>query len=212
VRLGEKSRSGLRGSIRWHVMGNPIRLIDPDGRSVDDVIIRISKQAVGTTQIRLINSEKVDGAPATVEVPVYLMTVTDDVTGTVSNYHVTRDGPVINSSDAVNNVGGFWEFFGYEDTYNVNNTAFEPAASEGEYIGVPLAYPSGSGLEAYNLRNPDGTDDLATDPARGSSTADGVMIHVGGTYSNMAPRWAKAPPSVRLSAKFRLAKTDPKAM
>lgn len=168
-------------------MGNPIRLIDPDGRSVDDVIIRISRQAVGTTQIRLIGSENINGAPATVEVPVYAMTVTDDVTGTVSTYHVTRDGPVMNGSDPVNEAG-WWSILGYDDTYNVDNTAFEPATSEGEYIGVPLAYPSGSGLEAYNLRNPDGTDDLATDPARGSSTADGVMIHVGGTYTNNGNR------------------------
>ena len=170
------------------MLGNPIRLVDPDGRAPEDVIIRITRQAVGTTQIRLIGSENVNGSPRTIEVPVYLMTVTDDVTGTTSNYHVTRDGPVINGSDPVNNVGSFWAFFGYEDTYNVNNTAFEPATNEGNYKGVPLAYPEGTGLEAFNLRNPNGSDDLATDPARGSQSADGVMIHVGGNYTNNGAR------------------------
>lgn len=38
-------------------------------------------------------------------------------------------------------------------------------------------------MEAYNLRNSNGSDDLATDPARGTQSADGVMIHVGGSYT-----------------------------
>lgn len=167
-----------------YVMGNPIRLVDPDGRAPDDVIIRITDQVVGSTQIRLIGSEHVNGAPSTVEVPLYLMTVTDDVTGTVSEYHVARDGPVMNQSDPVNEVGFGWSILGYGDTYNVNNTAFEPASDPGNYKGVALAYPSGSGLEAFALRTQSGSPNLPTDPARGTNSAEGVMIHVGGSYTN----------------------------
>ena len=111
------------------------------------------------------------------------MTVTDDVTGTVSNFHVTRDGPVINSSNPVNEAG-LWSLLGYSDTYNVDNTAFEPSGNTGNYKGVPLAYPASSGLEAFALRNPDGSDGLATDSGRGTGDATGVMIHVGGEYTN----------------------------
>ena len=162
-----------------YVLGNPIRLVDPDGRVPEDIIIRISNKPIGTTQIRLIGQENV-GGPKTVEVPVYAMTVTDDVTGTISNYNVTRDGPVVNGNNPVNSAG-LWSFLGYGDTFNVDNTAFEPAANEETYSTVATA---AGGEGAYALRNQDGSDGLDVDPARGTPPAEGVMIHIGGTYTN----------------------------
>jgi RHS repeat-associated protein len=164
-----------------YVLGNPIRLVDPDGRAPDDVIIRITDKVVGSTQIRLIGSGGGNGAPSTVEVPLYLMTVTDDVTGTVSEYHVARDGPVVDQSNPVNNAGA-WAILGFGDTYNIENTAFEPASGQGDYKGVALAYPKETDLEAFALRTQNNSPNLPTDPARGSNSAEGVMIHVGGNY------------------------------
>jgi RHS repeat-associated protein len=159
---------------------NPIRLIDPNGKQVDIVI---TNEIVGKTQIRLIAPQDFDyegnEAPRTVSINLYKMTVTDKATGTVSNYAVTRDAPVYDGTD--------YDWFSDNETY-VKNTAFEPAEPAGKYIGIPLAYPHGTNLEALALRNPDGTAKLKTDaerqlPPNGiTGIATGVMIHVGGTY------------------------------
>ena len=93
------------------------------------------------------------------------MRVTDDVTGKTSIYHVTRDAPILNKVDPVNEANEILEFFGLaEDTYNVKNTAFEPKDSKGEYTGIPLGYPKDSDLEAIAIRNIDGTDGLEAEP------------------------------------------------
>ena len=164
-----------------YVAGNPIILVDPDGK---DVHLSISSKAVGTTQIRLIGSENVDGAPATISVPVYELRVTDDVSKRVTTYLVTRDAPLIDESDPVDErVLPTW--MGGDVEYNVVNTAFEPKADVGTYSLVPLEYPKGMG--AYALRNPDGTVSLEAEsnesPFRSKDdVATGVMIHVGGNY------------------------------
>jgi RHS repeat-associated protein len=72
---------------------SPIVFLDPDG---NDVHVYLSAKPVGTTQIRLIQpSGDNGGAPKTVEVPLYQMTVTSDASKKVSTYFVTRDGPML---------------------------------------------------------------------------------------------------------------------
>lgn len=154
-------------------LNNPIMFIDNGGK---DVHLHIGKEPVGKTKIRLIGSENVKGAPATVEVNLYKLTVTDDVTGKTSTYYVTRDAPVINSDDPID------EDPISSNEYNVNNTAFEPKAEVGEYN---LVATEAGGLGAYALRNKDGTSNLeAEDTPERTGDATGVMIHVGGTYTN----------------------------
>jgi hypothetical protein len=109
------------------------------------------------------------------------MIVSDDVTGTSSSYLVTRDGPIIDQDDPENSDG----------TYNVDNTTFEPQNSEGNYKGVPLEYPEGMG--AYALRNRDGSNNLKAAPNNSpfrqkKDEAKGVMIHVGGQYTDSKGR------------------------
>jgi len=190
---------------RWHVLDplgnkyyesspydftidNPISFWEPNGREPEDIHIRISNKPVGTTQIRLIGSK--GDAPRTVEVNTYRMTVTDDASNKVSTYEVTRDAPTLDISKPINEAGTISKFFGGEDTYNVDNTAFDPKSNTGNYIGVPLQYPHGTDLEAINLRNPDGTDGLKAEPVKNDyeprkdpEKATGVMIHVGGGYT-----------------------------
>ncbi len=112
-----------------YTLDNPIIFVDPDGK---DVIITITAKPVGTAQMRLIGNGRVTGAPKTVEVPLYLMTVTDDATGTVTDYHVTRDALKLDEIDPVDERS----IFGLEDLYSVRNTAFEPMESTGEYTGI----------------------------------------------------------------------------
>lgn len=155
-----------------YALNNPILYYDLGG---EDVHLYLSKTPVGTAKIRLIGSEDVDGAPATVNVDLYELTVTDDVTGTTSTYHVTRDAFTTNSSDPID------EDFFSEDEFNVQNTAFEPKKNVGEYNLVPTA---AAGLGAYALRNKDGSSNLeAEDTPIRTGDATGVMIHVGGTYT-----------------------------
>ncbi|CAM1371691.1 hypothetical protein TPENAI_61189 [Tenacibaculum litopenaei] len=164
---------------------NPVLFVDPDG---EDVHISIGNKPVGTTSIRLIGAS--GEAPREVQIDIYEMTVTDDVTGTTSTYYVTRDAPLLNQSNPVNEANGVLEFFGLDDdTFNVTNTAFEPANGDGEYKAVALQDPSGTDLEALALRNEDGSSELDVEPNESperkkgkKDKATGVMIHVGGSY------------------------------
>ena len=79
-----------------------------------------------------------------------------------------------------------------DGTFNIINTAFEPKENKDgggqrtDYTLVPLAYPKG--MEAYALRNPDGSDKLDAVPIdsperKNPGKADGIMVHVGGQYT-----------------------------
>jgi len=80
---------GIYNYVNFHVYhyggNNPVKYIDPDGRHVH---IRITAEAIGTGILR--NGPV--GSNKTRIVPTFLMTVTDDITGTVSEYRVTRHG------------------------------------------------------------------------------------------------------------------------
>ncbi len=161
-------------------INNPIIAVDPDGK---DVHIVIGDKPVGTTTIRLIGSENVKGAPATIQVDLYKMTVTDDVTGKTSEYFVTRDAPIINQTDPVDEqVMPSW--MGGDESYNVTNTSFEPRG-DNKYNLVPTTTV---GEGAYALRTKTGGTDLPAEPnnspfRKKADVATGVMIHVGGTYT-----------------------------
>ncbi|MEM9888494.1 MAG: RHS repeat-associated core domain-containing protein [Bacteroidota bacterium] len=161
---------------------NPIKFIDPTGMAAEDpkeskfdhIHIRISAKPVGTAQIRLIGSENTK-APKVVDVSVYEMTVTDDVTGESSVYLVTRDGPVLRGANG-------------DGTYEVINTTFEPATEGQKFSGIASEYPTGTGLLAITFSE-NGSRSLDAEPNKYASrehsdVAKGVSIHVGGEYTN----------------------------
>jgi RHS repeat-associated protein len=132
--IDEKAEKFSGVSSYVYSANNPILFTDPDGK---DVHITIGNNPVGTTSIRLIGTN--GEAPRDVQVALYEMKVTDDVTGKTSTYQVTRDAPVLNSDNPVNEANPILEFMGLDgDTYNVDNTAFEPANGDGNYIGIAL--------------------------------------------------------------------------
>jgi hypothetical protein len=161
-------------------INNPIIAIDPDGK---DVHIVIGDKPVGTTTIRLIGSENVKGAPATIQVDLFKMTVTDDVTGKISEYFVTRDAPIINQTDPVDEQV-MPSLLGGDESYNVTNTSFEPRG-DNKYNLIPTTT---AGEGAYALRTKTGGKELPAEPnnspfRKKTDVATGVMIHVGGTYT-----------------------------
>lgn len=162
-------------------INTPISAIDPDGK---DVHIVIGDQPVGTTTIRLIGAEKTNGAPKEVVVNLYKMTVTDDVTGKTSEYFVTRDAPVINLTDPIDEQE-MPSWLGGDESYNVVNTSFEPRG-ENKYNLVPTEVV---GEGAYALRTKDGSSKLPAEPndspfrkGKIRNIATGVQIHIGGEY------------------------------
>jgi RHS repeat-associated protein len=168
-------------------INNPIIAIDPDGK---DVHIVIGENPVSTANIRLIGSEKVKGAPKTVEVKLYKMTVTDDVTGKTSVYFVTRDAPIINQTSPVG-VQIIPSWLGGKEIYNVTNTSFEPRG-DNKYNLVPT---STAGEGAYALRTITGDTDLPAEPnnspfRKKANFATDIMIHIGGVYK--APDGSKS--------------------
>ncbi len=172
-----------------YVRNNPTVFVDPDGK---DVHVAIGTNPVGTATIRVVGAS--GNQPQTIEVPLYKMVVWDDVNGgekNVSTYYVTRDAPVMDLNNPttreIGDAGGV--LFAGPAMHNVINSAFEP---KGEQDGgnklVPLAYPAGTDLEAYAVRNIDGSDGLAAEPSnsperKDKNVATGVMIHVGGTFT-----------------------------
>ncbi len=159
-------------AVYGYTYQNPVRFIDSNGKQVDITII---STAVGSTQLRFIGSENLAGAPATVTVCTYRMSVTDKATGTITNYEVTRESLVATGID--------YDWFSANE-YEAENRAFEPKNEVGEYTAVALSYPSGTDLEALALRE-SGSGRLAADPNRigdEQGFASGIMIHVGGNY------------------------------
>jgi RHS repeat-associated protein len=159
----------------YQFAGNtPIMAIDLDGL---EVLIKIGSISNGTTQIRLIGSENVNGAPKVVTVPTYPLTITDQATGTTSTYSVTRDALVINATEQPDKNGNL----------KVTNLTFEPVAGKEEFKGREITdYPHGTDLTAIVLKQ-NGSQKIPATP-NGSplrddqNTATDVMIHVGGTY------------------------------
>ena len=175
-----------RINLYVYARNNPLLYVDPDGK---DIWIFMDAKPVGTTQIRVIGSENVEGAPKTIEVPVYQVIIRDSLApkddSKATTYYVTRDAPVLDLNNPRNSDG----------TWNINNAAFEPATNKSkqgdwtDYKAVPTAYPSGANpdgtkFEAFALRETNGSAklDAVPNPERPSKTAEGVMIHVGGQY------------------------------
>lgn len=172
-----------RLNLYVYARNNPLLFVDPDGK---DVWIWIDPQPAGTTQIRLISSDA--RAPATVEIPVYRMYVSDSNNGVGNNdsvYLVTRDAPYLVSRND-------------DGTYTVGNAAFEPRDGQNQVMVLREisessgrnGYPENSQLPAFQVLNHDGTDGI---PAVGVDSpwrqgqprdvATTILIHVGGEYS-----------------------------
>lgn len=181
---GERLLDPQRLNLYSYTRNSPTVFVDPDGK---DVHITIGTVEVGKATIRVIGPRGAE--PATMEVPLYEMVVTDDVTKTASRYLVTRDAPEIKKTG----VGAAGTSKGQQGVGKVSvdviNTAFEPAEAVGVYVLVPVnKYPAGTDLEAYAVQNPDGTDSLAAEPNNSSQRANkkiatSVMIHVGGQFT-----------------------------
>ena len=182
-RLADPQRINLYAYAR----NNPLKIVD---RSGEDVIIAIGAEQVGTRTINIVDAS--GDMPTKMEVPVYKMTVSDDVTGEVSEYLITRDAPMYDGKEPWKpNI--IYQIFNFETEYRANNTAFEPKGEAGDVVEfgvVPLTYPAGTDLEAYALRAKDGTENL---PAQRNEHADrddpeiatGIMVHVGGVYEKL---------------------------
>ena len=152
-----------------YCVNNPVILVDPDG---EDVHLSISNVASNETgQIRVYSAAGTANPCVKANVPLYQLTVTDDVTNETSYYQVTRDALV--TSD-----GG----------KTFTNYAFEPQKTT-EYDGkiTPNNYPDKTDLNAVCLSNK-GNNEIAADshrpvqPGGKKGSAYGIMIHVGGEY------------------------------
>lgn len=172
-------------------LSSPIWINDPDG---EDIHITISNTPSGYyTELRVIGSENVSGAPQSLRVHLYKATVTDDVTRTTSTYYVTRDSYVLSGTTVVKGSNGK-----NETLYNIENVPFEPKVSVGKYTAVEFNYPSQAtdgvptDFTAYAFRE-NGKGKLEAVPMPYSvqikqraneDEASGVMLHVGGEYTD----------------------------
>lgn len=175
-------------------------------RSNDETVhVAIGSVPIGETQIRVIGASRENNYPKQMTVPTYKMVVWDDTTHdpknvrkNMSEYFVTRDAPEYDVKGPVNEpwIPEGIPIIGGVSTYNVINTAFEPATQHAEYNLIPLAYPPGTNLEAYAFRTKEGSERLPAIPNESSQRKDkniatGVMIHVGGFYER--PGFAQNP-------------------
>jgi RHS repeat-associated protein len=159
----------------------PIMAIDLDGR---EVLIKISDIPNGTTQLRVIGSESVSGAPQAITVNTYPMTVTDMATGTTSTHSVTRDALYVNATEVPDAKGNI----------KLNNIPFEPkTGSSNKYIGEERKSFGSTELPSLRLTQ-GGSTTLPAEPVNSPWRADkdnatNINIHVGGQYTT-----SKTPP------------------
>lgn len=165
-----------RINLYVYARNNPEFFVDLDGR---DIWGHISKDPAGTTMIRLIQPEG-GGAPKKVAVNYYVLSITDSVTGEVSTYNVTRDGPVLDSANG-------------DGTFNVINTTFEPSTNKDprgwtNYRTQAANFPPDTNLTAWALREENGSSTLDAEPnpnadRKKSDKATEITLHVGGDYT-----------------------------
>lgn len=121
-----KAKKYKRWSSYNYILNNPIINVDPKG---DTVQVTITSNEIGKDYIRIVASESF-GLDYNQETNLYQMTISDDVSFTVSEYSVTHNSPKA-AQDPEGTFAG-----NDKNAYRVDNLAFEPKSSVGEYQGV----------------------------------------------------------------------------
>ena len=157
-------------------MGNPISLVDPDGRAPADYpIIRITKQKTGkTADMRVLGYS---GGKIT-QADLYKVVVTDTEDSNFRmEFSMTRDAWTVDSNGSS----------------TAKNVAFEPKDGDiNHFTGkvMPGGFPKGNGTKALKLTqrgsevmHAEGNDTSVKMKYRNKrDVAAGVMIHVGSNY------------------------------
>jgi YD repeat protein len=160
--IGQRSDSELQAN-------NPVKYIDPDGRTTK---VTITNKRVASLSEKFIADHNLIGFGTmyiiytnskSTQASTYLVTVTDDKTNTTSYYEVTRNAP--KDSD-------------------LSNLAFNPKEAVGKYYGFLRDGGNGVGevLELWNDKS--GTDRNIRADITGDGEPDYIQIHVGGEYIN----------------------------
>ncbi|MDP4267418.1 MAG: RHS repeat-associated core domain-containing protein, partial [Bacteroidota bacterium] len=129
----------------------PIDGVDLDGK---EVFIKIGDVPNGKAELRIINSEFVQGLQWTTSVNTYPLIVTDFATNKETVYSVTREALYINNNAKSDAQGNF----------TVYNTPFEPAnGSSNSYEGKLINSFGETGLPSIKLTQ-NGSPKLAAEP------------------------------------------------
>ena len=160
-----------------YVMGNPVRLVDPDGMAPEEYpIVRITKQKTGNTVDQRVLGYTQAGSTVTTDLYKVEVTDTEDPNFYMS-FEVTRDAWVQENGGPT-----------------AQNVAFEPKDGNiNHFTGKVMngGYPRGNGTEALKLTQR-GSEVMHAEPNQTSvnlgyrnkaDVAAGVMIHVGGNYT-----------------------------